>query len=146
MKALFSSACISFIQSFRGKGVSGATLPVPILPSLCTNDLSLCFHVCSGSEVKASAWIAGEPGFDPWVGKSPWRRKWQPTPVLLPGESHGGRSLVGYSPRGRKEVGYNCATSLSLSLSKEPHPIPSGESPDIGHRRKNMTPNKAPQP
>ena len=33
-----------------------------------------------------------------------WRRKWQPTPVLLPGESHGGRSLVGYSPWGRKEL------------------------------------------
>ena len=29
------------------------------------------------------------PGFDPWVGKTPWRRKWQPTPILLPGESHG---------------------------------------------------------
>ena len=43
------------------------------------------------------------PGFDPWVGKIPWRRKWQPTPVLLPGESHGQRSLVGYSPRSRKE-------------------------------------------
>ena len=35
----------------------------------------------------------GRPGFDPWVRKIPWRRKWQPTPVLLPGESHGGRSL-----------------------------------------------------
>ena len=34
------------------------------------------------------------PGFDPWVGKIPWRRKWQPTPVLLPGKSHGQRSLV----------------------------------------------------
>ena len=45
----------------------------------------------------------GRPGFNPWVGKIPWRRKWQPTPVLLPGESHGGRSLVGYSPWGRKE-------------------------------------------
>ena len=43
-------------------------------------------------------------GFDPWVGKIPWRRKWQPTPVFfLPGESHGWRSLVGYSPPGRKE-------------------------------------------
>ena len=40
------------------------------------------------------------PGFDPWFGKIPWRRKWQPTPVFLPGESHGPRSLVGYSPRG----------------------------------------------
>ena len=43
------------------------------------------------------------PQFDPWVGKIPWRRKWQPTPVLLLGEVHGGRSLIGYSPRGRKE-------------------------------------------
>ena len=33
-----------------------------------------------------------------------WRRQWHPTPVLLPGESHGQRSLVGYSPRGRKEL------------------------------------------
>jgi len=36
-------------------------------------------------------------GFDSWVGKIPWRRKWQPTPVFLLGESHGQRSLVGYS-------------------------------------------------
>ena len=42
-------------------------------------------------------------GFDPWVGKIPWRRKWQPTLVLLLEESHGGRSLVGYSPWGCKE-------------------------------------------
>ena len=40
------------------------------------------------------------PRFNPSVGKIPWRRKWQPTPVPLPGESHGGRSLVGYSPWG----------------------------------------------
>ena len=42
-------------------------------------------------------------GFDPWVRKIPWRRAWQPTPVFLPGESHGQRSLEGYSPWGRKE-------------------------------------------
>ena len=42
-------------------------------------------------------------GLDPWVGKIPWRREWQSTPVLLPGESHGQRSLVGYSPWGRRE-------------------------------------------
>ena len=41
----------------------------------------------------------GRTGFDLWIGKIPWRRKWQPTPVFLPGESHGWRSLVGYSPR-----------------------------------------------
>ena len=45
----------------------------------------------------------GRPGFNPWVRQIPWRRKWQPTPVFLPGESHGRRSLVGYSPWGRKE-------------------------------------------
>ena len=36
--------------------------------------------------------------FSPWVGKILWRKKWQATPVFLPGESHGLRSLVGYSP------------------------------------------------
>ena len=46
----------------------------------------------------------GRPGFDPWIGKIPWRRKWQSTPVILPGKSHGQRSLVGYSPWGRKEL------------------------------------------
>ena len=43
------------------------------------------------------------PGFDPWVRKIPWQRAWQPTPVFLPGESHGQRSLAGYSPWGCKE-------------------------------------------
>ena len=45
----------------------------------------------------------GRPGFDPWVEKISWRRKWQPTPVLLPGKSYGQRSLVGYHPWGHKE-------------------------------------------
>ena len=42
--------------------------------------------------------------FDPWIGKIPWRRKLQPTTVFSPGESHWQRSLVGYSPRGCKEL------------------------------------------
>ena len=42
-------------------------------------------------------------GFDPWVGKVLWERAWKPTPVFLPRESHGQRSLVGYSPKGHKE-------------------------------------------
>ena len=41
---------------------------------------------------------ARDKGFDPWVGKIPWRRKWQHTPVFLPEESHGWRKLEGYSP------------------------------------------------
>ena len=56
-------------------------------------------------------WLSGKEsarqctrlGFHPWVRKIPWRRAWQPTPIFLPGESHGQRSLEGYSPRGRKE-------------------------------------------
>ena len=59
-----------------------------------------------GSEVKVSACVCLQyerPGFDSWVGKIHWRRKWQPTPVFFPGESHGRRSLVGYSPQGVKE-------------------------------------------
>ena len=48
--------------------------------------------------------------FDPWVQKIPWRRAQQPTPVFLPGESHGQRSLVGYGPQGRKELDTTEAT------------------------------------
>ena len=57
--------------------------------------------ILSGSE--ESACKAGVLGFHPWVGKIPWRGKLQPTPVFLPGESHGQRSLVDYSPWGCKE-------------------------------------------
>ena len=42
--------------------------------------------------------------FDPWVGKIPWRKAWQPTPVFFPGKFHGQRGLVGYSPWGCKEL------------------------------------------
>ena len=54
------------------------------------------------------------PGFKPWVGKIPWRREWQPTPVSLPGESQGQRSLAGCSPWGRKES--DTTERLTLSL------------------------------
>ena len=52
------------------------------------------------------------PGFSPWVGKIPWRREWQPTPIFLPGESHGQRSLMGYSPWGQR-VGHNWMTNTT---------------------------------
>ena len=45
-----------------------------------------------------------ETGFDPWVGRFPSRRTWQPTPVFLPGECQGQESLAGYSPLGHKEL------------------------------------------
>ena len=50
---------------------------------------------------------------DPWVGKIPWRRKWQPIPVFLPEKSHGQRSLAGYSPWGRKESDMTKHTTMT---------------------------------
>ena len=57
-----------------------------------------------GSYGKESACQGRRPGFDPWVRNIPWRWAWQPTPVFLPGESHGQRSLAGYRPWGHKEL------------------------------------------
>ena len=56
-------------------------------------------------------WLSGKEStcqyrrheFDPWVRKMPWRRTWQPTPVFVPGKSHGQRSLASYIPWGHKE-------------------------------------------
>ena len=100
-------------------------------------------------------------GFDPWVRKIPWRRKWQPTPVFLPVESHGRRSLAGYSSKDHKKVEHNLATKqqqytysykhiheyiyINTYICKTPHsvefsreeywsglPCPSGDLPDPG--------------
>ena len=54
-----------------------------------------------GASGKEAAWQCGRLRrceFDPWVRKIPWKRKWQPTPIFWPGESHGQRSLAGYNP------------------------------------------------
>ena len=51
-----------------------------------------------GKESTCNAGNTGDDTLNPWVGKIPWRRAWQPTPIFLPGELHGQRSLVGYSP------------------------------------------------
>ena len=62
-----------------------------------------------GSVVKTLSANAGEVG-STQVRKIPWRRKWQPTPVFLPGESHGQRSLEGSSPWGCKRVRHDLVT------------------------------------
>ena len=51
-----------------------------------------------------------ETGFDPWVMKIPWRRKWQPTPVFLPVKSHGQRSLVVYGLLSHNRVSHDLVT------------------------------------
>ena len=62
--------------------------------------------------------------FQPWVGKIPWRRALQPIPVFLPGESHGHRSLAGYSPWGHKESDWRV---FRLFLYPIPLSLDSGE-------------------
>ena len=70
-----------------------------------------------------------ETRFDPWVRKIPWRRKWQPTPVFLPGESHGQRSLAGCSPQGHRESGSTEHThqACTVLISTDVHLIDGGE-------------------
>ena len=58
----------------------------------------------SGKEPSSPCRRRKRHGFDPWAGKIPWRRKWQPAPVFLPEKFHGRRSPAGYSPWGCKEL------------------------------------------
>ena len=85
--------------------------------TLCTRDL-VYIHLfpggASGKEPACQRTRSKRCGFDPWVGKIPWRRAWQPTAVFLPGETHGQRSLVGYSSWGCKE-------SDITELTQNPH-------------------------
>ena len=62
----------------------------------CSSFLGLLWWL-SGKEPTCQCRRCKRLGFSPWVGKIPWRRSWQPSPVSLPGESHGQRSLAGYS-------------------------------------------------
>ena len=58
----------------------------------------------SGKESICQCRRCKRSGFDPWVRKNPWSRKWQPSPVFLPGKFHGQRSLVSYSSWGGREL------------------------------------------
>ena len=71
------------------------------LESLIKKDSSL---LLTGSSDGKESVHKQDTGFNPWVRKIPWRREWQLTPVFLPGEFHGQRSLEGYSPWGCKEL------------------------------------------
>ena len=60
--------------------------------------MCVCGGFPGGSDNKESACNAGDPGSIPGLGRTPWRRKWQPTPIFLPRKSHGWRNVGGYSP------------------------------------------------
>ena len=72
-----------------------------------------------GSDGKESSCQHRRLGFNPWLRKIPWRRKWQPTPVLLPGKSCGWRSLIHYSPWGHKEL--DTTERLHSDMQMTPH-------------------------
>ena len=82
-----------------------------LLPDLCFKNTDLSIST-SWSKFQIIPFIVLIP-----VRKIPWRRKWQPTPVFLPGKSHGQRSLVGYSPWGHKRVGHNLGTERQQQAS-----------------------------
>ena len=88
--------------------------------------MSLLFNMLSrldfpgGSDGKAFCLQCRRPGFNPCFRKIPWRRNWQPTPVFLPGKSHGWKSLVGYSPWGRKELDTTERLSSRLVITSLP--------------------------
>ena len=74
---------------------------------------------CSSVSKEESACSAGDPGSIPGLGRSPGRRKWQPTPISLPGKSHGRRILVGHSPWGCKESGATEQLTLTYLLKQK---------------------------
>ena len=80
----------------RFLGETSTTSDMQAISPLWQNDF------LGGSDGKSVCLQRWRPGFDPRVGKIPWRKKLQPTPVLVPGKSHGRRSLVGCYPWGRK--------------------------------------------
>ena len=98
----------------------------PGLPSVCPKN-----HLLSPKgSTRLPRWLSGKEytcqcrrqGFDPWSMKIPWRRKWQPTSAFLPGKFHGQRSLVGYSPRGRKRVRHDVETKNNEETYHSPLP------------------------
>ena len=87
---------------------------------LFRSTISFCLSDFPGdSDGKASCLQCGRPGFNPWVEKIPWRRKWQPTPVFLPGEFHKQRSLVGYSPWDLKVSDTTFGRKVMIQLGKK---------------------------
>ena len=74
--------------------ILGPSIPVLEVDPIDNLELGLS-RWCSGKKIHLPS---KRLEFNPWVGKIPWRRKWQPTPVFLPGESNGQRSLADYGP------------------------------------------------
>ena len=114
--SIIFSANNMFINQMDSLNLSGICKPYIYIYSLP--------RWLSGKASTCQCWRHRRHGFDPWVGKILWRRKWQPTPVFLPGESHGWRSLVDYSPKGRKESDTTEQQSARVRVHTHTHTHP----------------------
>ena len=108
--SIFTENCFKLMQALRtlGEGMRSSWV------SAFRDRIQQCGFRENKLLAQASRWLSSQRahlqcrrnkrcGFNPWVGKIPWGRAWQPTPVSSPGESQGQRSLAGYSPRGHRE-------------------------------------------
>ena len=127
----------------RGLGTAGLSQMTVLLwvrhARIPSSKLVLELYECNEGPwqlgIKESACQCRRLRFDPWVRKIPWRRKWQPTPVFLPGKSHGQRSLAGYSPWGLKELDMTEQQKEVHTLDSQPSVIALlvlGPAPSVG--------------
>ena len=86
------------------------------LQSMDRKEVDMTEHLHFTSMVKELPGQCRRHGFDSWVREIPWRRRWQPTPVLLPEKSHGLRSLAGYIPWGLKRVRHLATKQQQLQM------------------------------
>ena len=99
-----TTKCISSTPSSLSHFSTGTIIHLVLVQASCQGvSIVSDFPAANSKELACQSRGRERRKFDPWVWKIAWRRAWQPTPVFLPGESYGERSLVGYSPRGHKE-------------------------------------------
>ena len=105
------------LKAIKAQKIQEETLPSPFG---CLNNVDsgpirvVRIHFYDGKE---SVCQCRRHRFNPWIRKIFWRRKWQPTPVFLPGKSHGQRSLVGYSTLGYEKAKHSVVIKQSSSSS-----------------------------
>ena len=102
---------VTLIKQFWKKEIYSKVHLLALITFLMKFANAIYYNLSDYYDMGLSWWLSGRESacqywrhrFDPWVGKIPWRRKWQPTPVFLPGKSHRQRRLAGYSPWCHKE-------------------------------------------
>ena len=108
---------LSMYQAFTMWQTSSLATPVKTPSCLWLSSMGFL----GSSDGEEYAYQCRSPGFNPWVGRIPWRREWQPTPLFLAGKSCGQRGLVGYSLWGLKEL--NTIWATNTHPRRPPYPL-----------------------